>query len=282
MVAAASWTGLSVGELTHRWGHPVHLYDRVTSTNTVARTLAAAGAPSGSIVLAGEQTRGRGRDGSRWVSPKGTGVYLSMIVRLPDPRANPLLSLIAGVDVCLALNRGFPGLRAMVKWPNDIYARGRKLGGILAEVIGDARSAPSILGVGINVLANPGLEPLPAAISMMGCGVSASLPEVADLIVSGLGRRIPEAPSSLDEAGLGEFASVDWLRGRSVVHTLPGGKPLPGVAVGINRSGALLLRTMEGDIRRLVTGSVTLDEKARTPGQGAHVYRGENEEHSWY
>ena len=113
---------------------------RTDSTNTRARELAAAGAPHGTVVTAGEQTAGRGRQGRVWTAPAGKALLCSVIVREP-PR---LLPLAAGVAVAEVV-----GSDALVKWPNDVLIDGRKVAGILVE--GRPQERWAVTGVGLNV-----------------------------------------------------------------------------------------------------------------------------------
>jgi hypothetical protein len=132
-------------------------YPTVTSTMDVAEEAAQAGAPEGLVIVAEEQTRGRGRRGRAWSSPSGGGVYLTFVLRPPlEPTGGPtlaLLTLAAGVAARDAIGRAsefWPEL----KWPNDLMVGRRKLAGILAEGIGLGRPDQTVLvGLGVNLLA---------------------------------------------------------------------------------------------------------------------------------
>lgn len=135
-------------------GTVLHKMAIVPSTNDVARDLARQGAPHGTVVLADEQTEGRGTKGRRWHSPPGVGLYASFVLRFPegDPvpafRLLPLAAGVAAADAVLAAS----GIEVKLKWPNDLVRDGRKIGGILVESV-SAGSSPdfAIVGVGINV-----------------------------------------------------------------------------------------------------------------------------------
>ena len=262
---AGHWAGEPVGALRERWGRAsVFAFDRIPSTNDVARELAEAGSASGTIVLGREQTAGRGRGGRSWASPAGAGVYLSMAFRLPAATVPPLVTVVAGVDVARVLNRRFPGLGAAVKWPNDVMARERKLGGILA---GTARAeggeALLVVGVGLNVESGRLPEEVEGAVALADCVGPASPIEVADAVVAGLERRLPRAPTALDAASLDELDRLDWLKNRRVEHRLSDRDPVVGLAAGIAPDGALLLRPQGAALRPVVAGSIALD-----PGEG--------------
>lgn len=127
-------------------GIEVRWYPLVDSTNDVARLWAVEGAASGSVVVADEQTAGRGRRGAVWVCPAGEGLAFSQVLRPSMPRALwPRLALIAGLAVAKTLEKY--GVAAEVKWPNDVLFDGKKMAGILVESTDDA----VIVGVGLNV-----------------------------------------------------------------------------------------------------------------------------------
>ena len=135
-------------------GDIVHRLERAPSTNDAARALALAGAPHGTAVLAGEQTRGRGTKGRSWHSPAGLGLYASFILRgpgggpVPAPHLVPLAAGLAASDAVLES----AGVVVTLKWPNDVLFEGRKLGGVLCEgVAGAAGGDFVVVGVGLNV-----------------------------------------------------------------------------------------------------------------------------------
>jgi BirA family biotin operon repressor/biotin-[acetyl-CoA-carboxylase] ligase len=142
-------------------GRRIHHFASVASTNAIAKELADAGEPHGTVVLADEQTGGRGRSGRAWFSPAGGGVWASIVLR-PSLVAERLagLGIATAVAIADALGREF-GVEAKVKWPNDILAGGRKLGGILVEtgqVAGDAIES-AVVGIGVNVDIEPDAFP---------------------------------------------------------------------------------------------------------------------------
>src|SRR5512140_2750495 len=122
------------------FGTPHRHYRSTDSTNAVARELAAAGAPHGTVVTADEQTAGRGRQGRTWSAPAGRAILCSIVVRDP-PR---LLPLLTGVAVAETVGEG-----AQIKWPNDVWHRGRKVAGILVE--GRPQEGWAVVGIGLNV-----------------------------------------------------------------------------------------------------------------------------------
>jgi BirA family biotin operon repressor/biotin-[acetyl-CoA-carboxylase] ligase len=133
-------------------GHNIIHYFRMDSTNTAAMNLAQQGAEHGTVVVAEEQTAGRGRLGRSWYSEKSSGIYVSVILRPPfSPNAAPILTLMAGVATQHALSTT-TGLSVDIRWPNDLLVNGKKVGGILTEMNAElGRLHAVVLGIGINV-----------------------------------------------------------------------------------------------------------------------------------
>jgi BirA family biotin operon repressor/biotin-[acetyl-CoA-carboxylase] ligase len=156
---------LSAGLRTRRFGRPLRCLASTPSTNDVARAWAAEGAPEGAVVVADEQTAGRGRAGRVWVSPGKAGLPVSVILR---PRCPPsalgALALVAGIAAARAIEEA-AGVGVRLKWPNDIIAAGRKAGGVLVESeCRGGRVAWAVVGCGLNVNGTrddfpPGLRP---------------------------------------------------------------------------------------------------------------------------
>jgi len=125
--------------------------DTTGSTNDDARRLAAEGAPEGTVVVAERQTAGRGRLGRAWESPERLGLYLSVVLRPPDPPERlGRYAIAAAVGVCAAC-RELAGDAVVLKWPNDLLVGGRKLGGILSELRHGESGADLVVGIGLNV-----------------------------------------------------------------------------------------------------------------------------------
>ncbi|GKX28359.1 bifunctional ligase/repressor BirA [Vallitalea longa] len=133
-------------------GNKIISYDSVDSTNQQAKKLALEGAGEGTVVIAEEQTAGKGRRGKNWVSPPKTGIWMSIILR-PDimPENASMLTLVAGLAVCKAI-REITSLEASIKWPNDIVVSGKKICGLLTEMNSEIDYVNFVVvGIGINV-----------------------------------------------------------------------------------------------------------------------------------
>ncbi|MBC7325484.1 MAG: biotin--[acetyl-CoA-carboxylase] ligase, partial [Moorella sp. (in: Bacteria)] len=143
---------VTAGPRTRRLGSPLYYYTEVGSTNQVAGDLAVAGASEGTTVIAEAQTAGQGRLGRTWLSPRGKGLWFSVILRPHlDPARAPQITLLASVAVAAAVQEQ-SGLSPGIKWPNDLLLNGRKACGILTEMAaGNEGIEYIVLGVGINV-----------------------------------------------------------------------------------------------------------------------------------
>ncbi|QUH28842.1 biotin--[acetyl-CoA-carboxylase] ligase [Vallitalea guaymasensis] len=133
-------------------GNKIINFDKLDSTNQQAKKLALEGASNGTVVIAEEQTAGKGRRGKMWVSPPGTGIWMSAILR-PSvmPENASMLTLVAGLAVCKAV-REITNLEASIKWPNDIVVNGKKICGLLTEMNSEIDFINFVVvGIGINV-----------------------------------------------------------------------------------------------------------------------------------
>ncbi len=193
-----------------RLGRPLLRLETVASTNDALKKQAEAGAPEGCAVVADEQTRGRGRQGRTWLSPKGLGLYLSVLFRPRWPAADTaLLGLLAAAGVAAALEA--LGVREIgVKWPNDVLAHGKKIAGILVEPRISRRQIEfAVIGIGINVrqtrtdLAALGRG---AATSCRLEGVRAERDRVLAKVLEELGRRYDPARPAPKDRILAEWA----------------------------------------------------------------------------
>lgn len=229
------------------------------STMDAAASLAHDGAAHGIVVVADEQTAGRGRRGTQWSSPPGAGIYLSFIARprhrieaVASTESGSLITLAAGVGVRDGIQAA-TGLAADLKWPNDLLVGKRKLAGILAEglAIGTAQQAV-IIGVGINVQTAAYPPDVAArATSLEGeLGRSIDREEVLESVLNSLWSRLAaleRSPSDILQAWRAASPNaigtrVEW-DGRH------------GITAGIDHNGALLVKTSAG-IERIIAGEL--------------------------
>lgn len=239
------------------------------STNDVAKHLGLQGAREGTVVVADEQSAGRGRLSRRWVAPPATCILCSILLRpaLPPTHANwlTMLSSLAAAD---AIDQ-IAGLRVAIKWPNDLIVssphtqrpvrRWNKLAGVLTESsVSEDHLQFVVVGIGINVNVSPGkLHTLaPNATSVL-----AETGQVVDraMLLAGLLAGIERRCRLLraGESPCAEWAAKLATLGRAVDATTCAGR-LTGVAESVDEVGALHLRTADGELHRLLAGDVTL------------------------
>ncbi|MFV1986688.1 MAG: biotin--[acetyl-CoA-carboxylase] ligase [Gemmatimonadota bacterium] len=256
-----TWCGVPIAELRARWNRDnVYVYGTIDSTNAVARDLVAEGVAAGTVVMSRAQSAGRGRGDHTFHSPADRGVYLTMIF---DPRgdwSSTPVTVLAGLGVATELERAFPELKPGLKWPNDLIARDRKLGGILAETVGapDGRDR-LVIGVGVNLTTDALPEELDGrAVGVLECCDQAEPSDVADAVVRGLETWLHSPPEILSEAMLAELDRLDRLKNHRLAVTDVESTPILGRAAGLAPDGALLFRPDRGALRRITTGSVEI------------------------
>lgn len=246
-------------------GHGNELWETIGSTNDRAAELARQGAPAGVIVLARQQTAGRGRQGRAWESPADSGIFMSVLLRPACRQADlPLHTLAAGVAVSRAVWQ-IAGVRVGLKWVNDIVAGGKKLGGILAEVPGGStreHQRPAlVVGIGINTRLSPeslpdelkarvqwleNLSGQPLDPSLLAAAVAYALEELCRLIEEGQAASI-----------IAEWKGHSVTLGRQVRALTPSGE-LEGTAVDLTDAGALVIELSSGQTVVLNAGEITI------------------------
>ncbi len=253
-------TSISAGLATDLIGREILFFDRLSSTNEEAVQLARRGAPEGTVVIAEAQDKGRGRLGREWVSPPGRNLYASIILR-PGTAPHELqgITLLAAVAVAETIAR-FSPKKPSVKWPNDVLIGNRKIAGILMEMQGSAEMADFVVaGIGINLNMEQKDFPTP-------------LRKTATSLLCASGRPVPRAAFTQSlllsieiwyktflEKGLSAIIEV-WRQ-----HFTSEGKPLrvrslrktiEGICLGVDETGALVLRLANGATERVLAGDV--------------------------
>jgi BirA family biotin operon repressor/biotin-[acetyl-CoA-carboxylase] ligase len=233
------YDGLDAAGLERLCGAPlVVLQSSIPSTQDEAHRLGADGAPAGAVVLAEEQTAGRGRQGKAWHSPAGGGVWMSVLLR---PRARPeggALAIRAGVAAASALAAAAPGVAVRLRWPNDIIVADRKVGGILCEArwSGEALSWVAV-GVGLNVRG-----PVAPAVRDRAVALRDVAPEVSRLaLVAALVprlRALEDLPAALSGEERRAFLRAEWRE--------PGSEE----TVDLDPDGARIVRASGGALDR--------------------------------
>ncbi|HET7296392.1 MAG TPA: biotin--[acetyl-CoA-carboxylase] ligase [Gemmatimonadales bacterium] len=237
MTGAARLTldDVPAADLARRWDVPhCELFHELDSTLNAIHRIGAQGAPSGSVVIAEEQTAGRGRDGRTWHSPPG-GAWLGVLLR-PERAELGATAVRVGLAVADAVDALLARPEARLKWPNDVLLGDRKLAGILGEGRWHGEAVQWLaVGVGVNVR-----NPIPAPVDRRAIALVEWLPAVRrldlfDRLVPALARGLASGAPALSERECAAFAARDWLRGRQLRA------PAAGRARGLRPDGALLV-----------------------------------------
>ena len=244
----------------HPWRDHIHYFDTIGSTNTYAKTLAAAGAPEGTTVIADHQTGGRGRLGRSFSSPAGMGIYLSVVLR-PDCRPEALMHLTCATgvivgDAIVRIGKPMPG----IKWTNDLVLGKRKLGGILTEISVDpatGKVAWAIIGIGINCCQKDGNFPPEIQNIAISLGISPQdRPQLAVELIRALHQMrqhlFAEKAGYMEDfrhrcVTIGQQISI--LRADDVSH---------GTALSVDHDGGLLVRLTDGTLTTVTSGEVSI------------------------
>jgi BirA family transcriptional regulator, biotin operon repressor / biotin---[acetyl-CoA-carboxylase] ligase len=229
-----------------RFGRPRRHLRTTDSTNERARELAEAGAPSGTVVTASEQTAGRGRHGRAWTAPPASALLYSAILR-PLTARHSLLPIAVPLAVCEAIEAAAP-VRCEVKWPNDVWIERRKAAGVLIE----ARPPEwAVIGIGVNVAIEPDEFPPDLRWPATSVGHGAPVEAVLEELNGSLSAWVEAPPRETLEA----FRRRDALSGKRVSWEGPGEGG--GTARGVDDRGNLVVETEAGEVA-LGSGEVTL------------------------
>lgn len=246
-------------------GKTIHYFRTVDSTNTQAYQLALRGAGEGEIVLAESQEKGKGRLGRHWFSPPFRNLYLSVILRpkIP-PQQAPLITLMAAVATAEAIERT-SGLRPMMKWPNDLLTKGRKLAGLLNEIHSETdRVHFVILGIGVNL--NTDERTFSKEIREFATSLKRETGKTVSrkVFLQHLLQALEKWYDVFNREGgfsiLEAWRNWAHIEGKQVKIT-SFGESLTGKAVDVNSDGALILETANGQRKRIVAGDVEYAKK---------------------
>lgn len=245
-------------------GRDIQVFEQTTSTNDVVEKLARDGVREGAVVFAEAQTKGRGRLGRAWLSPKRKGLWFSVLLR-PNlrPQETTQLTAISATALRRAI-KTVAGLNADIKWPNDLQIDGRKVAGILTEMSAELdRVRHVILGIGVDVNWDaaafpPELRKIATSLSL-AAGADFSRAELAVEILR-------ELDADYARVCAGQFSEIadEWEAacvtiGRNVtVHA--GERQSCGRAESLDDDGALLIRTQHGHLERVIGGDVTIEK----------------------
>lgn len=240
-------------------GHRIVHYFRADSTNNIALKLAAEGAPHGTVVVAEEQTAGRGRFGRSWYSEKSSGIYTSIILRPSlSPAAAPAITMMAGLAAHRAL-RASTGLDFDIRWPNDLLINGRKVLGILTEMSAELDRLHSlVLGIGINV----NHREMPSLLAPIATSLRIEARKTfsrANILVALLRELERQYQTLLAEGSaliVRDWAAASTFAEGKRVRVVLNSGDYTATTAGLEPSGALRLRRDDGGEISLVSGEV--------------------------
>ncbi len=240
----------------------IHHYYKIGSTNTAAMEAAGSGAAEGSVIVAEQQTAGRGRGANQWHSARSAGIYCSLVLRPALPPSEVLvLTLASGLAVHSAVQEIDPRVKVDLKWPNDVLIGGKKVCGILTEMHAEVtRVKHVVVGIGINVNQvsfPPDLAPIATSLRME-TGTEWSRVELCSALLKSLDREYrsllenPEARNSILQRFEQRSSSAHGQR-----VEIEDNAGLEGVTEGLDARGFLQVRTAQG-LRTVLSGTVVL------------------------
>jgi BirA family biotin operon repressor/biotin-[acetyl-CoA-carboxylase] ligase len=258
--------GLNKDILIRRLGSSIFsknliLYERIDSTNKLAKELALKGAQDGTVVLAEEQAAGKGRMDRRWLSPGYTNLLFTILLRPKfDPNDTFILTMILAVAVIDTV-REMSGLEILIKWPNDLCINQKKVAGILTEFsIRDKRLEYVILGLGLNVNWRPeendGLM-YPATSILAESGRMISRNELLSEILKRFEGSYNEVLSGKGEDLYMRWNQLSMIIGKDV-EIISQDEVVRGKVIRIDRNGVLLLKNSLGEEKKIFSGDVSL------------------------
>lgn len=243
------------------WRDTLHWYPTIDSTNTQAKKLAGAGAPHGTVLIAGHQTGGRGRMGRSFQSPEGKGVYLSVILRPNCPPEQLMhLTCAAGVAMLEAVEK-VSGIRPDLKWINDLVVGSKKLGGILVEMSVDKGMVDyAVVGIGINCLQqredfHPQIQDMATSLSLAS-GKTVLPEQLTAAMVEALYKM--SLTLFTDKARIMETYKDNCITLGKQIQVLRCDSVRPGVAVDLDADGGLCVQYPDGSRESVSSGEVSV------------------------
>ncbi|WP_339250025.1 biotin--[acetyl-CoA-carboxylase] ligase [Sporosarcina sp. FSL W8-0480] len=247
---------------TSTYGRHVDYYETVESTQPIAHDAAQAGVPDGTLVVAEEQTAGRGRLFRPWASAARKGIWMSLIIRPTlTPQQAPQMTLVTAVAIVRAIEE-VTGVEATIKWPNDILINGKKMTGILTELQADPDQVKAIIiGIGMNI--NQGEDDFPEELRSIATSLKIATGKQIDrakLIASTLGY-LEQYTNMYEKHGFGPikllwegYSNTAGKRIRAVMLN----ETLEGTAMGISEEGLLELQLDDGSVRGIYSADIEI------------------------
>ncbi|NLP34822.1 MAG: biotin--[acetyl-CoA-carboxylase] ligase [Clostridiales bacterium] len=238
----------------------LHVHQSVTSTNTIAKGMAAQGALEGTVIIAREQTEGRGRMGRTFYSPDSTGAYFSIILRPKLSIEDSLrITTATAVAVAKAIER-IAGVEAKIKWVNDIFVNGKKVCGILTEASLNFENGGleyAVVGIGLNITTQDFPEDIKAIAGSIFKDKPKDTPITSILIAEILNNIADIKDTLIDEKYLEEYRNRSFLIGKDIL-VLKGDKKIPARAITIDDKARLVVEYEDKTIEPLSSGEVSI------------------------
>ena len=247
----------------------IRVFPSITSTNTVLKAKAAEGAAAGLVLLAEEQTDGRGRMGRSFYSPSHTGLYMSLLLRPSMPAAD-ITGITASAAVAVAQEiEQLSGQKASIKWVNDVFVQDKKVCGILTEASIDCETGAVhhlVIGIGINTALPEGDFPEELR-EIAGTAFGGDpIPELRCRLAAGiLDRLMAYADDLTSEMIFREYKKRLLVLGRPIYILSVGKAPEPAVVLDLDRDYSLLVQREDGSVQRLNSGEVSIRPKSAVP-----------------
>lgn len=232
----------------------VKAFDRIDSTNNEAKRMLAGGYKCRTVIVSAEQTAGRGRQGKSFYSPADTGLYMS-VVMLPDVELCDLTFMTSAVAVAVSQAiESVCGIKAYIKWVNDIYINGKKAVGILTEAVTQGDKTAVVVGIGVNISTVTFPDEIADRAGSLGADVSRNTltAEIADRLFS-----LCERIENNDMSFLEYYAERSCVIGRKIIFT-EGGQEYFATATGIDSRGGLVVLLESGERRTLYGGEISV------------------------
>lgn len=240
-------------------GKEIAYYEEVDSTNTKLKEWAKLGAKEGSLVIAERQSKGRGRQGKVWESPKAEGIWMSILL-CPKISLEKIaqFTLLAGLATCEGIRKA-TDMEAQIKWPNDLVINGKKISGILCETVQLQEGYGMIIGIGINVNSQQFPSDLPHASSLYLEGNQVYKREI---IIKSVLEHLEEYyilyKQTMSLANIMDLYKLRCINLGKKVKVLNKQKELIGTVKDINLEGQLIIETLEGKIETIFAGEVSV------------------------
>lgn len=243
-------------------GHPLIVVEETASTNSDAMDLGRKGAETGTLVLARGQSGGRGRLGKTWISPPGSGLYFSMIMRPSLAAVDlPKITLAAGVALCQVI--GEYHRKPLIKWPNDLLLEGKKCGGILTEsTFGQRGKALVVLGMGLNIFTSR--DTFPAKLREKSTSLhlhyhgTINMLNVLLSLVLAIDRIMERMEGGKFAEILQEWRALDATRGKRLTWLTTDRQVVTGVSQGPDNEGLLHIIDDQGGEHAVLSGDIQL------------------------